>query len=99
MTGIANDLIFAKLVPNDTGEEEVIPISEANTMDALVAIRCAFRFAIRLLVRRSTSLESSTMSMPFTGDGVRHRYAKDLSESSAAGESSPPSPFSSSSDD
>jgi hypothetical protein len=69
-TGLARDLNLAKPKPDDIGEDETIPADDAITMDALVAIRCAFRFAIRLEFRRARSLESSTISMPHTGEGV-----------------------------
>jgi hypothetical protein len=98
ITSLAKNLFFAKPMPDGIGEDEALPSVDANTMDALVAIRCALRFSVRLRVRRASSLESSTMSMPLTGEGVRHRYVIDLSESVTSGESSTSPPSSSSSD-
>jgi hypothetical protein len=97
-TGLAIAFFFVIPMPDGVGEEEDVPSGDANTMDAMFAIRCAFRFVIRLVIRRASILESSAMSMPLTGDGVRHRYMSDLSESAVHGETPEVPPSSSSSE-
>jgi hypothetical protein len=91
-------LFLTGIGANGIGEESNVPSMDANIREALVACHCASCFSILFLARRARSRDSSTISIPLTGEGERHRYLIDPTESATPGESST-SPSSSSSSD